>query len=158
MYEMILRLCLRYGKVFAPSENFEGIMAITTDRYANMGFWHMIRSGAIFPAMKIMRKLGKLMKDAFSIIEEDKKKLNIGPYIYLSVLGVSQDSQGKGYGGKFLRAVIERAENEGKSLYLETETEENVRLYEKFGFRVHKKIILPEPMNHPMWEMVRDRN
>ena len=71
-------------------------------------------------------------------------------------MGVSQEFQGKGFGGKLLRAVIEKAETERKPIYLETQKEENVNLYEKFRFSVKKKVILPEPLNLPMWLMVRD--
>ena len=39
-------------------------------------------------------------------------------------------------------------------LYLETETENNVAMYEKYGFKVVKKTTLPI-INLPMWEMVR---
>jgi GNAT superfamily N-acetyltransferase len=71
-------------------------------------------------------------------------------------MGVSQEFQGKGFGGKLLRAVIEKAETERKPIYLETQKEENINFYEKHGFSVKKKIILPEPLNLPMWLMVRD--
>ncbi len=71
-------------------------------------------------------------------------------------MGVSQQFQGKGYGRKLIRAVIEKAETERKPIYLETQKEGNVSLYEKYGFTVKKKIILPEPLNLPMWLMVRD--
>ena len=33
--------------------------------------------------------------------------------------------------------------------------ENNVKFYEKYGFSAKKKIILPEPLNLPMWLMVR---
>ena len=55
-----------------------------------------------------------------------------------------------------MRAVIEKAETERKPVYLETQKEENVSIYEKFGFSVKKKIILPEPLNLPLWLMVRN--
>jgi ribosomal protein S18 acetylase RimI-like enzyme len=71
------------------------------------------------------------------------------------MMGVSQEFQGKGFGGKLLRALIEKAEAEKKSIYLETQKENNVKFYEKYGFSVKKKIILPEPLNLPMWLMVR---
>jgi len=83
------------------------------------------------------------MQKITGVLEEDKKYLDIGSYIYLFVLGVSRESQGKCFGGKLLRALIEKAENERKPIYLETETEGNVSLYEKFGFEVIKQINLP---------------
>ena len=157
MYEIPIRLGLRYGKVYATSENLEGIITFTPGKYATMNLWNILWSGAIIPALKLRKKVGKLMRDMGKLLEEDKKNLNIGPFIYLFVIGVVQESQGKGFGGKMLRALIEKAENEGKSIYLETETEENVRLYKKFGFEILKKIKIPE-LNLPMWEMVRYYN
>ena len=157
MYEFSIRTALRYGNVYATSENLEGIIAFTPDKYANSTTWNIIRTGAIVPAIKLGKKYGKFMREMGKIIEEDKKNLNIGPYLYLYIIGVSQESQGKGVGGKLLRALVEKSENVGKALYLETETEENVELYKKFGFEVIKEISLPV-LDLPMWEMVRYNN
>ena len=153
MYEIPVRTGLKYGNVYATSENLEGIIAISPGKYANMKMWNIIRSGAIKAALK----LGKLMKrlqGMVDILGEDVKNLNIGPFIYLNVVGVAQEFQGKGFGGKMIRALLEKAENEGKAIYLETESEENVSLYEKFGFEVIKKFSVPD-LNIPYWEMVR---
>ncbi|MFX0074415.1 MAG: GNAT family N-acetyltransferase [Candidatus Hermodarchaeota archaeon] len=157
MYEMIIRVSLRYGNVYATSTKFEGVMSITSDKNSVIKLWYLIRSGAIFPALKLYNKFGKLMKESGKILDEDKKNLNIGPYIYLGVIGVSQESQGKGYGGKMLRALINEAEAEGKAIYLETETKENVNMYNRFGFEIIKKFSIPS-LNLPIWEMVRKRN
>lgn len=153
MYELTTRLCLKYGELFAPSENLEGIIGFVPDNRANATMWNIIRSGSLISVLKLL-KLFKKMAKAMKILEEDKKNLNIGPYIYLNVIGVSPKFQGNGFGGKMLKALIEKAENEGKSIYLETQTEDNVKMYEKFGFEVIKKIIMPG-INFPMWEMAR---
>jgi len=76
-------------------------------------------------------------------------------YIYLMVLGVTTELQGQGFGGKLLRALIEEGERAEVPIYVETETERNVRMYERFGFRVLKQITLPI-INLPQWEMVRE--
>ena len=75
-------------------------------------------------------------------------------YIYLQVIGVAPVFQGQGFAGKLLRTLIEKSEQTGISLYLETETESNVSMYEHFGFTVIKKIVLPI-IDLPMWEMTR---
>jgi hypothetical protein len=49
---------------------------------------------------------------------------------------------------------MEKADNEGKASYLETDTKENAELYKHFGFEVLKEFMLPEPVA-PMWKMVR---
>jgi ribosomal protein S18 acetylase RimI-like enzyme len=45
-------------------------------------------------------------------------------------------------------------ETERKSIYLETQKEANISLYEKYGFSVEKKVMLPDPLNLPMWLMI----
>jgi GNAT superfamily N-acetyltransferase len=151
---LTVRFCLKYGNVLATSDNLEGVMAIAP--YGkDMTALRIIRSGAFFLSMKISNE-AKKMKVLSNAIEEAKKSLNLEPYIHLLIMGVSQEYQGKGFGGKLIRAIIEKAETERKPIYLETQKEENVNLYEKYGFSVKKKIILPEPLNLPMWLMVRD--
>ena len=152
--EVMVRFCLKYGNVFSTSDNIEGVMAIAPHD-KDMTLWRITRSGAFLLSMKIANE-AKIMNVLSNAVEEAKKSLNLGPYIHLLIMGVSQEFQGKGFGGKLLRAVIEEAETERKPIYLETQKEENVNFYEKYGFSVKKKIILPEPLNLPMWLMVRD--
>ncbi|MFC1670233.1 GNAT family N-acetyltransferase [Spirochaetota bacterium] len=154
MFEMMVRFSLRYGEVYSTSEKLEGIMAFLPDSYAKMRSWHMLRSGAIFPVLKIKKQLMNILKVTEKILEEEKKNLSIGPYILLLSIGISQGQQGKGLGGKMLKALIEKAENEGRAIYLETDTADNVKLYEYYGFNVLKEIIIPN-LNIPMWTMAR---
>ena len=154
--EVMVRFCLKYGNVLATSENIEGVMALAPYDKA-MTAWRIIRSGAFLLSMKISKE-AKIMEVLTNAVEEAKKSLNLGPYIHLLIMGVSKEFQGKGFGGKLLRAVIEKAEIERVPIYLETQKEANVSLYEKYGFSVKKKIILPEPLNLPMWLMVRNSN
>ena len=154
--EVMVRFCLKYGNVVSTSEDTEGVMAIAPyDK--DMTTWRIIRCGAFFLSMQIAGE-AKIMQVLTKAVEEAKKSLNLGPYIHLLIMGVSQEFQGKGFGGQLLRAVIEKAETEGKPIYLETQKEANVSLYEKYGFSVKKKITLPEPLNLPMWLMVRNSN
>ncbi len=152
--EVMVRFCMKYGNVLSTSDKLEGVMAIAPHD-KDMTTWRIIRSGAFFLSMKIAGE-AKKMKVLSNAIEEAKKSLNLGPYIHLLIMGVSQEFQGKGFGGKLLRALIEKAETERKPIYLETQKEQNISFYEKYGFSVKKKVILPEPLNLPMWLMVRD--
>jgi len=154
-FEVMLRFCVKYGNVFSSSDNFEGVMAIVPHDKGEMTGWRVLRSGGFFIGMKLA-SLRKVMEKSFEVMEEAKKDLNIGPYIFLFIMAVSKEFQGKGFGGKFLRAIIEKSEIERKPIYLETQNEKNVSLYEHFGFHVVKKVEIPDPVNLPMWMMVRD--
>jgi len=154
-FKIMLRFCVKYGDVFSTSDNFEGVMAIVSHDKADMTTGRIFLSGGFFLGLKLL-SLQKIMGQSAKAIEEAKKDLDIGPYIFLFIMAVSKENQGKDFGGKFLRAIIEKSEIEKKPIYLETQNEKNVSLYEHFGFRVIKKIDMPDPVNLPMWLMVRD--
>ncbi|MFC1990769.1 GNAT family N-acetyltransferase [Chloroflexota bacterium] len=153
-FEVPVRHSLKYGEVYAPSENLEGIVAWVPGKYAEMTAWRIIRSGAMGAAMRMGSNAAKKMGPVFKPITEDRHKHMTGSnYLYLLIAGVATEMQGKGFGRKLIGAAIEKSEREGLPLYLETETEENVKMYEHFGFRLLKRITLPI-VDLPMWEMV----
>ena len=155
-FETPIRYCLKYGEVYAITENLEGIAAWVPGDLADMTFWRVIRSGAIRSGMKMGVKLGKKMKPISRQLKEDRKENMKGKlFVYLLIIGVASQFQGQGIGGKLLRALIEKSERMGIPLYLETELEDNVKMYERFGFKLVKQITL-QTINLPMWEMVRD--
>ncbi len=76
-------------------------------------------------------------------------------YVYLVIIGVAVELQGQGFGGKLLGALIEESEQAGIPIYVETQTERNVEMYERLGFRQLSRITLPV-IDLPQWEMVRE--
>ena len=66
-----------------------------------------------------------------------------GSHLYLWVLGVHPDAQGRGIGRVLMEDVIGRAEAQRIPVYLETATEENVDMYLGFGFQPLGEITLP---------------
>ena len=154
-FETPIRFCFKFGKVWAASENFEGVAAWLPGDQSFMTIWTMIRSGAIFSGMKLGVTLGKKMSLVFGPIEDDRKRNMDGePFVYLFIIGVATEKQGQGFGGKLLHELMDSCDASATAIYLETETKQNVQFYEKHGFRIIKQINLPI-VNHPMWEMVR---
>ena len=155
-FEAPVRHCLKYGEVYAPSENLEGVAAWVPGQYADMTLWRMVRSGAMWLGLRMGLKALKKMEPVFKPLIEDRHKHMAGSnYLYLLIIGVATELQGKGFGRKLIEAAIGKSEREGLYLYLETETEENVKMYEHFGFSLLKEITLPI-VELPMWEMVRE--
>ena len=154
----MLIYCHKYGDVYASSEKFEGIMAITQDEYSYMSFWRMIRSGSIFPFLRIGFKSFMKVAGSLGPIDEGRKKhMKNKSFAYLQIIGVASENQGKGHGGKLLREFIAVADEVKIPIYLETETESNVNLYEQFDFKTLEKMNLPV-INQPMWAMMREVN
>ena len=73
-FETPVRYCMKYGEVYAPSEDLEGIIAWIPGKNADMKTWLMICSGAIGPAMRIGLKIGKKMGTIFKPVIEDRHK------------------------------------------------------------------------------------
>ena len=154
-YETPLRYCMKYGEVWAPSMELEGIAGWARGEHAEMSLWRMLVSGAIWSGMKMGQEYSRMMAKVFKPVEEDRKKhMGDHPFLYLFIIGVASEHQGQGFGRVLLDGLIGIAEDGQLPVYLETETEANVRLYEKFGFEVIDKVDLPV-IGLPMWEMVR---
>jgi ribosomal protein S18 acetylase RimI-like enzyme len=154
-FEVPVRYCMKYGEVYAPSEDLEGVMGIVPGKYADMDMRHFIFSGAMGAALRMGLNAAKKMGPIGKKLVGDRHEYMAGcDYLYLQVLGVSTELQGKGFGKILLGAAIEKSERKGLHLYLETETEENTKMYEHFGFILLNKITLPI-VDLPMWEMVR---
>lgn len=155
-FEGGVRYCLKYGEVYAPSKDLEGVIGLVPGKYADMNAWRAICSGTMSVGIRMGLNTAKKMGTIFKPIAEDRRKHMAGrAFLYVMVFGVSTELQGKGFGRKLIDAAIEKSERAGLHLYLETETEENVKMYEHFGFRLLKKITLPI-VDLPMWEMARE--
>ncbi len=157
-FETPLRYYWKYGAVYAASDQLEGVITYIAGELAEMTMWRLLRSGALWIGVGLREAvhLGRKMEPVFRPVQADRKQnMQGGPYIYLPMLGVAAEHQGKGVGGRLLRALIAQCEQARLPLYLETETEDNVRWYTGHGFDVIKQISLPG-INLPMWEMVRN--
>ena len=155
LFEVPVRYCMKYGEVYAPSEDLEGVIGLVPGKYADMDMWHLILSGAMGAAMRMGLSAAKKMWPIGKPFVKDRHEHMAGrTFLYPLVVGVATELQGKGFGRILIDAAIEKSEREGIQIYLETATEENMKMYEHFGFRLLKKITLPI-VDVPMWEMVR---
>lgn len=155
-FEAPLRHCRRFGQVWTTSEGLEGIAAWVPGRLAKMTLWRLIWSGAIGSGLRMGRHIGERLQPVFKPLGADlEAHMGAQPFVYLQVLGVATAQQGRGFGGMLLRQLIRTCDRQALPLYLETETERNVDMYTRFGFRVVKQITLPV-IGLPMWEMIRE--
>lgn len=156
MSEAAVKQSLKYGEIYAPSEDLEGVVAWVPGKYADMTVWQTIRSGNMGTVMRIGLNALKRMGPALKLVIKDRHEHMAGSaYLYLLIVGVATELQGKGFGRKLIDAAIEKSDREGLQLYLDVQVEENVKMYEHFGCRLLKRITLPM-FDIPIWEMVRE--
>ncbi len=156
MSEAAVKQSLKYGEIYAPSEDLEGVVAWVPGKYADMTVWQTIRSGNMGTVMRMGLNALKRMGPALKLVIKDRHEHMAGSaYLYLLIVGVATELQGKGFGRKLIDAAIEKSDREGLQLYLDVQVEENVKMYEHFGCRLLKRITLPM-FDIPIWEMVRE--
>lgn len=76
------------------------------------------------------------------------------PHFYLWFLGVEPDQQGRGFGSLLLRSLSELADAEQMPCCLETDTQRNVKLYERHGYVLDAEATIPA-LDVPFWFMSR---
>jgi GNAT superfamily N-acetyltransferase len=152
LYGGIVRDTLRYGEVHV-SQRFEGACCWLPPGVGLPTFGREVRSGMLgLP-------LGFGWAGFQRLVEYDKMQRRLheqhakGPHWFLATIGVDPAHQGRGIGSALMAPVLARADEERIPCYLETHTTDNVRLYERHGFRVVEH--LENPTSVPLWGMLR---
>jgi len=152
VFGLSLKYTLKYGHVYAPTSDLEGLAAWLASPYTNITFWRLIKSGAIIPVVRLGGRIIQKVSKAFDRVEKHRKTFMKKPFLYLFALGVHPENQGHGIGSKLVKYMLDKLHS-GIPVYLETETEDNIRFYQKFGFELEKSIHVPF-FNLPMHIMV----
>jgi ribosomal protein S18 acetylase RimI-like enzyme len=156
VFEYVVRYSLKYGEVYAPTENLEGIAAWVPHTTVEKSLWRLIRSGAFRTALKMGSEIGNRIQKLFDQIDEDRREhMKDRSYLYLQAIGVLPEFQGQGFGRRLLKPMFAKSDIEGVSIYLETETEKNMKIYSKYGFKVLKEGSA-SGTEFRFWEMVRE--
>ena len=122
----------------------------------DMRFWGMVRSGLALPRF-VMSLPGEERRQITAVLGQlsrHRKRLMPQPHWYLSAIGVDPASQRRGFGTALVRSGTARADADGTPVYLETETEDNVRYYQRFGFQVAEQIEA-DGLELPIWLLIR---
>jgi GNAT superfamily N-acetyltransferase len=77
------------------------------------------------------------------------------PHVHLGPLGVAPGAQGHGIGTALMNRYIDHLKQGRSAAYLETDRQENVKFYKKFGFTVRRE---EELIGAPVWYMWRPRD
>ena len=78
-----------------------------------------------------------------------------GPHWRLEFFGVDPAIQGSGLGSRLIATGHARADAAGERVWLETFSADNVRWYERRGYRVVSEAIVPGTV-HTLWGLIRD--
>ena len=143
LFSFELRYGMNYGIVSATSPSLEGVAVWLPSDRSSITFWRAMRSGG----MALQRGLGKEnMKRLLAFSDQvDFYHRRHAPYphCYLFFIGIDPGAQGKGFASRLIRPMLERLDREKTACYLNTQNENNIPIYEHFGFLVVEQVTLP---------------
>ena len=152
---MIWRL-VGYGEVYATSPNIEAVVMWLPSEKADFTMWNMIQSGILSYIFRIGIKTISRMMSVGDFLTSLHKRYAPFRHLYGWYIGVNPEFQGKGYAKPLIEAMLARADSEQLPCYGETHTEENLALWQRFGFKViHEAVIPGTEIKH--WVMLREK-
>ena len=119
-----------------------------------MSVWRLLRATPLRWVLAFGRSGGYRLQRLGQYIDSVHGRLAPFKHVYLQSLGVDPAFQGRGHAGKLLRHALARLDAAGTPCYLDTLDEQNVGLYEHFGFSVVEATTVPGT-EVPMWAMLR---
>lgn len=131
-----LSVCLKYGEVYASSAKIEGVAAWLPPGKAPFGGWQLIHSVPLSVLFRFGRQGASRMRAYGRYIDNLHRKLVPYPHCYLQIIGVDPAYQGQGFSSQLVRPMLECIDQEHLPCFLETNTEKNVAIYQRFGFEV----------------------
>jgi ribosomal protein S18 acetylase RimI-like enzyme len=154
-FEFLLRYGLIYGEVYTTSPRLEGVAVWLPAKKVEITLWRALRAGLF----RFRKGVGKEALERIIFFSEYIDTLHRrhmpGPHHYLFFIGVDPACQEKGYASRLIRPVLARLDNEGIPCYLVTQNEQNVALYEHYGFQMIEKSLVPGT-EVESWAMVRE--
>ena len=153
LMNLTFRISLKYGAVYAPTKNIEGIAAWLPHDKINLSNWHYIRNGALSVVIGAGKEGRKHLMRYSSLANKKHKEHANFPHVYLYNLAIDPNHQGKGYASRLLKPMLAKLDENNLPCYLETH-ERNISLYEHFGFELLEQVFLPESDNGG-WLMMR---
>jgi ribosomal protein S18 acetylase RimI-like enzyme len=155
IFEFMVHYGVFHGEVYANSKNLEGIAVWIPPEKVHQTTWSMIKCGIFRVIRKIGFNAAKRSIGLSNYIESIHMRLISFDHWYLSPIGVSPDLQGNGYGSILLRAMFDKINKQNLPIYLETDTEKNVKIYTHYGFKLLEEIKYPYA-NFKNWFMLKE--
>jgi ribosomal protein S18 acetylase RimI-like enzyme len=142
-----------FGECYAP-EDQTAVALWLLPNATQMTPWRMFRVGMLSApfhlGLRDFKAFGAFAKHTDKIHREAVRE----PHYYLFALGVRTERQGRGLGSRLISDMLGRSSREATPIYLETQSPENVGLYERLGFAVLSDEQI-RGLGLPNWGMVR---
>jgi ribosomal protein S18 acetylase RimI-like enzyme len=154
MFRFHMRYCLLCGEVHASSSRLEGIAVWLPGRCAALDLGPVLRAGVLRMPFAVGLKVLMRMRKVGETLTRMRTRQCKGEHWYVAMLGVDPSHQRQGIGRRLLAPKLDWCRREGLPVWLETETDQNVRFYERLGFEIREEEVVPD-INVRLWGMLK---
>jgi len=145
---------IKYGEVYATSENFEGIAVWIPSKNLPLTYWKLFRSIPLSKIIGFAIHGGLKLRHFIEYVDLIHQNQAPFKHWFLQVIGVAPIFQGKGYGSKLIKPMLSRIDSENLPCYLNTISQKNISIYERFSFATIDQTVIPET-SIVNWAMLR---
>ncbi len=160
LMQITLRTMTEDAIIYADSEQMNGFAAWLPFGFTgNKALPFLLKGGLkliLHSGFGIINRLQTYEKYAMNL----KKEFTDNYDWYLFNLSIKKEAQGKGIASKLMRPMLEFCDDEKMVAYLETNKEQNVSLYNHYGFELKKEELIPKTnvMHYAMVRQPKDNN
>lgn len=151
----VLQYSQAYEQIYTTSDELKGIALWIPPGQFPLNDFQLLKLGGYRVLFNLSpRKIYEFLS-LFTRVEKYHRSDLPQPHWYLLMLGVCPMYQSQGIGSLLIQPVLEQADRNGLSCYLETTTERGVRFYQNAGFEVLRTIEFARG-NQRSWTMKRE--
>jgi len=126
--------CWHFGEIYLTDDK-KGVVLIILPEKKRTTFKGIIEDLKLTLFSIGITRVSKILERESRI-----KKYHPEKYMYLWYLGVDPQYQGKGVGSSLLKDIIDLGQKRKLPIYLETSTERNLPLYQRFNFKLYQEL------------------
>ena len=154
-YRCLLWYGLSYGEVQATSAKLEGVAIWLPPEAAHTSLLRMLRVGLFTLPLTAGPRLFVRFLAYYQHLDHLRQEHTPFRHWYLQLLGVDPEHQGRGHATDLLNPMLARLDGERLPCCLDTMNSDNVAFYQRFGFRVAAKSVVPKT-EIGLWLMTRE--
>ncbi len=129
--EYLFNVAFKYGEIFYSENRKAALLVVENDSFSLRSMLWKVKLALFCIGLPNVPKV--LKRESYMKSNRLQEK-----HIYPLIMGVKKDHQGRGTAPRLMMEVIQEYKNNSLPVFIETTTDENIKLYEKFGFEIYK--------------------
>ncbi len=154
-FSCVVRHGVSFGEVYTTSGDLRGAAIWLRPGELEMTEEQVVAAGFHEAPQVLGEGPWGRFSSAIQFLEKIHAKDLSSDHWYLMILGVDPEFQGQGLGCALIQPILDKADSEGKTCYMETAEFSNVPFYQKRGFRLLRDGVEPSS-GVPYWTFCRD--